>query len=76
MKALQKTQVNDVELYEGVLMVEDIFVPKGVLVDLRFIPGAIEMITPSTRMVRFLVRPLFRCSRNLCLENANNTAAL
>lgn len=46
-----RTAAADGDHYEGVLMVDDIFETKGVLVDIKFVNEAVEMTAPSARMV-------------------------
>lgn len=45
--------LTDGVLFEGVLMVDDIFDNKGVLVDLVFRAEQIELTSPSQRLVLF-----------------------
>lgn len=47
-----RLNLTDGVLFEGVLMVDDIFDNKGVLVDLTFRAEQIELVSPSQRLVR------------------------
>ena len=49
-----RTPIPDGDLYEGVLLVDDIFESKGILVDVRFSSEAVELTTPSIRLVCFV----------------------